>query len=116
VAERRVPKAPVYTDGATAYDGLENREAAPHSVGEYVRGRAHTNGMESFGATLKRAHKGVFHRLSANHLQPYVNEFAAGHNIRDLDTVDLMGHVAAAMVGQRLLYRDLVAGDRGYAT
>ncbi|MDE0370105.1 MAG: IS1595 family transposase [bacterium] len=116
VEERRVPNAPVYTDGATAYDGLSNREAVGHSVGEYVRGQAHTNGMESFWATLKRAHKGVFHRLSAKHLQRYVNEFAGRHNIRDLDTAEQMAHVAAAMVGRRLLYRDLVAGERGYAT
>jgi len=116
VEERRVPNAPVYTDGATAYDGLPNREAVHHSVGEYVRGQAHTNGMESFWATLKRAHKGVFHRLSAKHLQRYVNEFAARHNIRDLDTAEQMAHVAAAMVGKRLMYRDLVAGERGVAT
>ena len=62
VEERRVPNAPVYTDGALAYDGLPNREAVAHSVGEYVRGKVHTNGVESFWATLKRAHKGVFHR------------------------------------------------------
>ena len=116
VEEHRVPNAPVYTDGATAYDGLDNREAVYHSVGEYVRGQAHTNGMESFWATLKRAHKGVFHRLSAKHLQRYVNEFAGRHNIRDWDTADQMAHLAAAMVGQRLMYRDLVAGARGVAT
>lgn len=116
VEARRAPNAPVYTDGATAYDGLPNREAVAHSVGEYVRGQAQTNGIESFWATLKRAHKGVFHRLSAKHLQRYVNEFAARHSIRDLDTVEQMAHIAAAMAGQRLLYRDLVAGDRGYAT
>ena len=116
VEERRVPNAPVYTDGATAYDGLEGREAVHHSVGEYVRGQVHTNGMESFWATLKRAHKGVFHRLSAKHLQRYVNEFCARHNIRDLDTAEQMAHVVAAMVGRRLMYSDLVAGERGVAT
>lgn len=116
VNEHTVPNAPIYTDGSTAYDGLPNRQAVHHSVGEYVRGKAHTNGVESFWATLKRAHKGVFHRLSAKHLQRYVNEFAARHNIRDLDTADQMAHVVAAMVGQRVLYRDLIAGSRGVAT
>ena len=116
VEERRVPNAPVYTDGSTAYDGLTNREAVAHSVGEYVRDQAHINGMESFWATLKRAYKGVFHRLSEKHLQRYVAEFAGRHNIRDLDTWDQMCHLAAAVVGHRLLYRDLIAGDRGVAT
>ena len=57
---------------------------------------------------LKRAHKGVYHRLSAKHLQRYVQEFAGRHNIREKGTVQQMQHVAAAMVGKRLLYRDLV--------
>ena len=116
VEERRVPNAPVYTDGATAYDGLENREAVRHSVGEYVRGSVHTNGIESFWSMLKRGYHGTYHRMSFKHLQRYVAEFAGRHNIRDLDTADQMAHVAAAMVGQRLMYRDLVGGPRGYAT
>ncbi|WP_420614365.1 IS1595 family transposase [Candidatus Spongiisocius sp.] len=80
VEERSVPNVPLYTGGATAYNGLENREAVHHSVGEYVRCQAHTNGMESFWATLKRAHKGVFHRMSPKHLQGYGAEFAGRHN------------------------------------
>ena len=47
--------AKVYTDDASAYDGLENREAVRHSVAEYVRGQAHTNGVESFWSGLTRA-------------------------------------------------------------
>ena len=116
VEEHRVPNAPVYTDGAAAYDGLDNHERVYHSVGEYVRDQVHTNGVESFWSTLKRAHKGTFHRLSAKHLQRYVNEFCGRHNIRDWDTWDQMCHLAAAMIGQRLLYRDLIAGERGYAS
>ena len=101
--------AKVYTDDASAYDGLENREAVKHSVAEYVRGQAHTNGVESFWSMLKRAHKGTFHQLSAKHLQRYVNEFAGRHNIRSMDTMDQMRHVIAEMVGKRLMYRDLIA-------
>ena len=85
--------AKVYTDEARAYDGLENREAVKHSVAEYVRGMAHTNGVESFWSMLKRAHKGTFHKLSAKHLQRYVSEFAGRHNIRELDTLRQMEHL-----------------------
>ena len=111
-----IPNAPIYTDGSRAYDGLPNREAVHHSVGEYVRDQVHTNGVESFWSMLKRAHKGVYHRLSAKHLQRYVAEFAGRQNIRNLDTLAQMQHVVAAMVGKRLLYRDLVSGDPGIAT
>ena len=82
-----------------------------HSVGEYVRDQAHTNGMESFWSMLKRAHKGTFHKISPKHLDRYVHEFAGKHNIRDKDTVDQMYSVVAGMVGRRLMYRDLVAGE-----
>ena len=58
---------------------------------------------------LKRAHKGVYHQLSAKHLQRYVNEFAGRHNIRELDTLEQMEHVVAGLVGRWLMYRDLVA-------
>ena len=99
----------VYTDDASIYDGLPNHESVKHSVAEYVRGMAHTNGVESFWSMLKRAHKGSFHKLSAKHLQRYVNEFAGRHNIRKMDTGDQMRHVVAEMIGKRLMYKELIA-------
>ena len=50
----------VYTDGATAHKGRPNHEAIHHSVDEYVRGKAHTNGVESLWATLKRGIEASF--------------------------------------------------------
>ena len=100
--------AKVYTDGSSSYTGRKNHESVKHSIGEYVRGQVHTNGVESFWSMLKRAHMGVYHKLSAKHLQRYVQEFAGRHNIRELDTLEQMEHVVAGMVGRRLLYRELV--------
>ena len=112
VLENVAPTAKVYTDDASAYNGLpRDREAVRHSVSEYVRGMAHINGVESFWSMLKRAHKGTFHKLSPKHLQRYVNEFAAKNNIRDLGTLDQMLDTVARMVGHRLLYRDLIASN-----
>ena len=59
---------------------------------------------------LKSAHKGVYHKMSAKHLQRYVSQFAGRQNIREMDTLEQMQHVVAGMVGRRLLYRDLVDG------
>ena len=83
-----------------------------HSVGEYVDGMAHTNGIESprresFWSMLKRAHKGVYHKISVKHLQRYVDEFAGRHGIRERGTLDQMQSVVAGMVGKRLMYRVL---------
>jgi len=99
----------VYTDEALAYDGIPNHGTVKHSVKEYVRGMAHTNGIESFWAVLKRAHKGTFHKISPKHLDRYVREFAGKHNLRHLDTRDQMASVVAALIGKRLLHRDLIA-------
>ena len=110
VAERAALGATVYTDDAAAYKGMPfDHEAVRHSVGEYVRDMAHTNGIESFWSMLKRAHKGVYHKISPKHLQRYVNEFSGRHGIRERDTIDQMNDVVAGMIGKRLMYRDLVA-------
>ena len=80
----------VYTDEAVAYKGMRGRkhEVVRHGVGEYVRGMASTNGIESFWATMKRGYMGVYHKMSAERLHRYVCEFAGRHNIRDRDTID----------------------------
>ncbi len=42
------PDAPVYADEGSLYGSLAHHESVKHSAGEYVRGKAHVNGMESF--------------------------------------------------------------------
>ena len=112
VAENAEPDAVVYTDDAAAYEGIPNpHESVKHSVSEYVKGMAHTNGIESFWSMLKRAHKGTFHKISPKHLQRYVNEFSGKHNHRESDTIVQMRDTVARLVGRRLLYRDLVAAN-----
>ena len=102
----------MYSDGNRGYRGLRKRgyplEQVNHSVGEYVRDMAHTNGIESFWAMLKRGYHGTYHKMSRKHLQRYVNEFAGRHNIRDADTIDQMTMIVQGAVGKRLRYRELV--------
>ena len=116
VAEKAAPGATVYTDDLSSYKGMPfPHEAVRHSVSEYVRGMAHTNGIESFWAVLKRAHKGVYHKFSVKHLQRYVADFAGRHNVRECDTVTQMDGIAAGMAGKRLTYAALIA-DNGLAS
>ena len=100
----------MYTDEAPAYYGLGRpHETVKHSAREYVHGMAHTNGIESHWAMLKRGYVGTYHHMSAKHLDRYVAEFAGRHNDRPKDTADQMAAMAAGMTGRRLPYRDLVA-------
>ena len=108
VTENAAPGATIYTDEAAAYQGLPNHESVKHSVAEYVKGKAHTNGVESFWSMLKRAHTGTFHKMSPKHLNRYVREFAGKHNIRDENTIDQMKATVAGLVGRNLLYRELI--------
>ena len=109
VSDHADPSAVVYTDDAPAYCSLPFwHEAVKHSVGEYVRGQAHTNGIESFWSMLKRAHKGTFHKISPKHLDRYVQEFAGRHNMRESGTLAQMCTTAAGLIGRRLMYRDLI--------
>ena len=96
--------APLYKHLGDEYD----HHTVNHSVGEYVRGMAHTNGIESFWATLKRGYKGTYHKMSSKHLSRYITEFAGRHNLRDYDTIIQMEMVAKGFVGKRLRYQDLI--------
>ena len=109
VNEHTEKGAKVYTDDHGGYHGLPNHETVKHSVGEYVDGMAHTNGIESFWSMLKRGYHGVYHRMSPEHLDRYVNEFSGRHNARDKDTLDQMVGVVRSMEGKRLKYADLIA-------
>lgn len=114
VASRTADGAAIYTDEWWGYRDLPNRTSVKHGVGQWVNGMAHTNGLESFWAMLKRGYHGTYHHMSPKHLDRYVSEFATRQNLRELDTADLMGEVAARMVGQQLTYADLIAGGPAY--
>ena len=103
----------VYSDQNRGYWGLRKSgytlESVNHSVKEYVNGQAHTNGIESFWALLKRGYYGTYHKMSPKHLHRYVDEFSGRHNIREHDTVDQMALIAKGFIGKRLRYRELEA-------
>ena len=118
VAKKTKPGATVYTDQANVYKHLGawfDHETVNHSVGEYVRGQAHTNGMESFWSMLKRGHQGTYHKMSPKHLDRYINEFSGRHNVREADTADQMVGLTRGMVGKRLTYEALIA-DNGLSS
>ncbi len=101
----------IYTDEHRGYLGLTgyNHNAVKHSAGEYVRGMASTNGVESFWALLKRAYIGTFHNISEKHLHRYVNEFATRHNMTGMNTTECFTQTVRMMIDKRLTYKELKA-------
>lgn len=105
----------IYTDDHAAYHRLSAKgyqhERLNHSANEYVKGLAHTNGIESVWAVFKRGLDGTFHQVSTKHLDRYVNEFAFRLNEGNcqVDTEDRMVALFGKMPGKRVTYRALTA-------
>ena len=109
VRETTEPDAHVFTDGERAYEGMPRAHTAVnHSMAEWVKGMAHTQGIESVWSMLKRGFNGTYHHWSAKHCGRYVAEFTGRHNQRPLDTAEQLEAMAQAIVGKRLRYSDLI--------
>lgn len=108
IAARTADGATVHIDEHGSYERMPfDHETVNHGVGEYVRGWAHIDAMESFWAMIKRGYTGTFHKISPKHLDRYVWEFAVRRNVREANTVDQMAAVVAGMV----MYSDLIADN-----
>ena len=101
----------IYSDSHPGYIGLPGyqHESVAHSLGEYVRGRTHTNSVESFWALFKRGYVGTYHYMSFKHLERYVTEFAYRHNVGVDNTIDTIAKTVDGMIGRRLTYKELTA-------
>ena len=102
----------IFTDDYAAYKGLDDymHESIRHSIGEYTRWDAHTNGIESVWAQVKRTYMGTYHWISPKHLHRYMKEFAGRHNLKSYGALEQMEIIAARMKGKTLTYREIV-GD-----
>jgi transposase-like protein len=102
-------KSHLMTDESAIYPktGKEFKEhsAVNHSAGEYVRGEAHTNTVESHFALLKRGVYGTFHNISEAHLHRYLAEFDFRANTRDMSDWERAAALLAGVKGRRLLYQ-----------
>jgi transposase-like protein len=105
-------KTRLMTDGEGQYrlvgPMFQSHEVVNHSIGEYVRGEAHTNTVEGYFSILKRGIVGTFHHVSSQHLKRYVGEFDFRYNTRKaLGYTDAQRFHEAipGIVGKRLTYR-----------
>jgi transposase-like protein len=101
------------TDESGVYWGVGEQFASHttviHSIGEYVRGDAHTNTIEGYFSILKRGIYGVYHHVSQQQLRRYLAEFDFRYNERialGIDDAERTTRALRGIVGKRLLYRD----------
>lgn len=86
VIERVLPRSIIYTDEMGGYVNLTkhgyDHRRIHHIEKVYVSGDIHTNTIEGFWSLVKRGIDGVYHAVSAKHLQGYLNEYAWRYNHR----------------------------------
>ena len=111
IRENVAPDAQVVTDELPSYKGLSRQfashETVKHSKGEYVRGIASTNSVESWFALLKRGIVGTFHHVSEKHLDWYVDEFAFRFNSREVEDPERVVLALQGIERKRLEYDEL---------
>jgi transposase-like protein len=97
-----------YAEIGSRFDG--GHHTVNHGKGEYVRGDASTNEVESYFALLKRGIMGSFHHVSKQHLDRYCDEFSFRWNHRK-STDSARTNIAIRQAsGKRLSYRQPVGG------
>jgi len=76
----------IATDGHGVYRGIGDDNTlhvtVDHVAGEYVRGLAHTNTLESVWSLFKRSIVGSYHQISMKHIDRYLDEFEFRFNNR----------------------------------
>ena len=109
--EKNVQKSSdVFTDEFRSYKGLLgfNHEVVNHSRKEYVKGRVHTNSIESFWSILKRGYYGIYHYMSPKHLKRYIHEFAFRYNSLKGGVLNFIDETIGMMIGMKLEYCELI--------
>jgi transposase-like protein/IS1 family transposase len=105
VAEMLVTDAhPVYQ----RLEGYPQHEIVNHQAGEFKRGEAHTNSIESVWALLKRQIVGTHHWVSPKHLEKYVQEMTWRLNRRSMTPADRMNDLFECVAGA-LPYKVLIS-------
>jgi len=103
--------ATLITDEYRSYLGNKfNHLTVNHSAKQFVDGMAHTNGIESVWAMLRRSFIGIHHWFSKKHIQGYVNECAFRLNEGNckVHTYERIRSLVGKIFGKRITYKQVV--------
>jgi transposase-like protein len=93
VRKHVTPGSTIYTDEYPAYNEIRRlrdehgkriyrHRRIRHGAGIFVRGDIHTQTVEGFWSLVKRGIRGVYHYVSKEYLQSYLDEYAFRYNRR----------------------------------
>ena len=99
------------TDEWLAYQSLGeiyDHSFVKHKIGEYVRGKVHTNTIEGFWACSKRGYVGTYHKMTRKYLQLYIDESVFRYKTKNYTEQERFNCFFENMEGSRLKYKDLI--------
>ena len=102
----------IYTDELKSYLGIADddtrHETVNHSEEQWVIGDVHTNSIEGVWGLFKRSIMGAFHKMSAKHMDRYLEELEWRFNNRNNPQIfhDTMKRIVNT---DPMTYRDLTA-------
>lgn len=86
IGTRVLPESMIFTDELSAYKKIGQEYRAHHRIRHrasiYVDGNVHTNTIEGFFGLLKNGIRGVYHSVSRQYLQTYLDEYTWRYNHR----------------------------------
>jgi transposase len=86
MTEHILPSSLLYTDEYAVYVKAGKRYVShariKHKALVYVEGRVHTNTVEGFFGLFKNGIRGVYHSVSVQYLQSYLDEYSFRYNRR----------------------------------
>ena len=101
----------IYTDELKSYVGIEDHdtrhETVSHSSEQWVVGAVHTNSIEGVWSLFKRSIVGSFHKLSAKHIDRYLEELEWRYNNRQNPHI-FMDTLRRIVNTDHLTFRELV--------
>lgn len=82
-----LPSSMLFTDELSAYEGIgkgyRGHRRIKHVAKVYVDGDTHTQTVEGFFGLFKNGVRGVYHSISGEYLQNYLDEYAFRYNRRN---------------------------------
>ena len=102
----------IITDEWPAYNGIKDHDTdhqtINHSIKEWVRGNIHTNSIENVWSILNRSIIGAYHKVTAKHLDAYLDELEWRFNNRE--NPYLFRDTLQKLIGaEGLEYQELIA-------
>lgn len=112
IANNVVLGSKLMTDEFKIYNSVKwlyDHNFVKHGNGEYVINDCHTNTVEGFFSLLKRGIVGIYHFVSAKHLNNYLKEFTFRYNTKDFTEQDRFNLLIQNCDGKRLRYSELIS-------